>query len=118
MYCLIYSEALASYNLSLYTLKNNNNNLEPDLLVLLLNWWFSTMIYVADYISVFPLTVKHLDARMCKELTAGFELYPHLFKLFISLTDSSFPLLTQIVSFYVCVSVFCFQLYWNKNNFE
>lgn len=69
------------------------------------------MIYVADYISVFSLTVKHLDARMCKELTAGFKLYPHLFKLFISLTDSSFPLLTQIVSFYMCVflcSVFNF----------
>lgn len=47
-------EAIANYNLSLYTFKNNNNNLEPDLFVLLLNWWFSTMIYVADYISVFP----------------------------------------------------------------
>ena len=97
MYCLIYSEDIANYNLSLYTFKKKN--LELDLLVFLLNWWFSSMIYVADYISVSPLTVKHLDARMCKELTAGFKLYPHLFKLFISLTDYSFPLLTQIVSF-------------------
>lgn len=106
MYCFIYSEAIANYNLSLYTFKKKQQQqlkdrsvcASPKLVI------FHYDLCLADYISVLPLTVKHLDARMFKELTAGFKLYPHLFKLFISLTNS-FPIDSDCVILCVCFCV-------------
>ena len=79
MHCLIYFKAIALYNVSFYSVRIHLRKLRTRSARVPPNRVIFHYDYVADYISIFPWIVKHLDATMCKELTSGFKLCPPSF---------------------------------------